>query len=163
MKTLEQHVDSIISSIVKEECSRYRCHEISRALRDGLLNLGYENVLVRDGMIRYDTNFLKEMMIESMSTDDELVNKSLEKVFDDCKNKLTKYHIHSWCEVGDTVADYNPTIEIAPSFSLFRLKIVKKKKELSGKIYYYPTGREVNINGNTFLYIPLFYFTKVRT
>lgn len=157
---LERDINSAFSKILsRKDSGGFRCHEVARLLRDDLTKRGYENVIVRDGKVRYNIDFLVELMLQEDGPFRELFESSLRETL---VKGTTKYHLHSWCEIGEIIAEYNSRIEVSPDLFLHGIRIVKKREDLSGKSFYYPVGREFGMNGNRFIYFPPFYLTKLR-
>ena len=157
---LEDDVNSALSRILsREDSGRFRCHETARLLRDELEKSGYENVIVRDGKVQYNIGFL----VELMNQEDNFFGEVTKGIFNEKQIKgNTKPCLHSWCEIGDVIAEYNSCIEISSNLSLYGIEIVKKREELVGKAFHFPCGREFSMNGNHLIYFPPFYFTKLN-
>jgi hypothetical protein len=161
---LEQCVDNLFSEILEDENSnKFRCHEIIRLIRNGMIKEGYQNPIVRDGKAIYDVDYLEKLAIEWLSEiDDETNENIIEDNREIFSNRSRISVIHSWCEVGDFVIDHHNTLRPDKNTIYEMLTIIDKKNNLAGKVFYNPCGRVYRFLRNDFLYIPPQYITRIR-
>ena len=172
MDDLQIRVRGIVSTFVSDiyfgmDDNRFRCHEIARLLAAKLVKEGFPDIQVKDGLVRYKTVFLYECMLKDLGKpEDDLI----EAVVEETKaakqktnpNEFTAPIRHSWLELGDLVIDHQNVLEISAAESLHNFFLVERKFLLKGEVSYTPKGKNFSVFNNTILYIPPFYFTKIR-
>jgi len=168
LDALEKSVQNGVSRIFSEhDHGKLRCHEIMRHLPRELRKDGYENVIVRNGVVIYALAFLEDMGIEQLlKSEPEITDVMGNESGDDTHMKgHTHPIIHSWCELNDIVIDYQNAINVRKrSYKILMssVLIVKRKDELIDRVFYYPVGKEFSLFGKPFLYIPLDYITRIK-
>ncbi len=161
IETLREDADGSLSKIYRlPDSKRYRCHEVARLLKDYLEKQGYEDLIVKDGIVEYSPKFLVEKYFQK---DSELTYLLEEQALEEDQNKKsTGKIIHSWIEQEDIVIDYHPILEISQDISAKEALIVEEKKKLAGKAYYNPCGKEFEIFGKGFIWVYPFNFIKLE-
>ena len=153
--TLNEDVEIALSKVFElPNREQFRCHEIARALRDKLIELGYE-ATVQTGIVQYDCHFLQETWLERFRQDD--AEDRLVSIFEEeirlkpVKGKTPRIS-HSWVEVGDTIVDYQNNIPASNDTSYQGTLIVERRDRLEGKAIYRAGGGAINIFGRPFIY-----------
>jgi len=155
---LKEDASSALSKILsREDSGRFRCHDIARLLRNELIGRGYE-VFLKDGIVQYDVSFLIDIVME----EDNLFREYLQGSNMKFKNKKTQPTLHSWCEIGDVIAEYHSGILVSSDLYLYGVEIIKKKEDFEGKATHLVCGKEFGINNTRFIYFPPYHFIKLR-
>ena len=157
IKKLQEEVETSLQEIVAmPNGGNFLCHEVARLIRKSL-NMKGHKVVIKDGIARYDGNFLVELFEQSSGEGVE-ASKS--------QYGQSGLIAHSWCELDSIVIDHQSIIRIPPHLEFEHVTIVKKKSELQGKVDYNPVGREFRMFGRDYVCIPngfnVPYITRLR-
>lgn len=160
-KDYKQTLEKDVRKIVRETKDNARvlydssrcCHEMARIIRNGLLALGYEGVVVRDGRAEYKASFWKanyEKYLESMKKEHPDYDFSLvrNREFQDVRCQ------HSWCEIGNTKIDFHVKVQTNKHGGINEFLLVSDDGELDGQVQYTPRGKEFGLFGLRFVYLP---------
>jgi len=141
MKRTLKELREIVLGEMKDLPPKYRCHEVARIIGNKLSSLGW-NVAIRDGIVVYDTFFLRRNFLNSfwkyMNFSKEIKEEMLGKKM---KKKLRVFH--SWCEIIENqdnviIIDWNAYLELSRDQALEHILIIEDKENLPHK--YNPIG-----------------------
>ena len=134
---------------------RYRCYEYARCFQDGLAGRGYTGLVVENGSVRYQAEFLRSALApKNISVD------WIEKEFAEIQ---TTEVLHSWLRVSNHIVDYHTHLGLTRHFGMGQVLFINSEDEIEGQVEHNKRGREIKIGGRTIVYYPPNYLTMIRT
>ena len=149
-----------------------RCHEIARLMPAELEKHGFPGAIVRNGVIEYGSDYLRDRALEQLGLGEGTVSRTSGAAEAACQNtgKNKKLNVlSSWIELDDIRIAHESLLRCDKDTTLLNLLVIGAEEELAGKVDFHITkSAEFHAFGDDFLYISPraamrpFYVTRLR-